>query len=117
MTRPLVLIVEDNLQLSEIYALTLSDLFETETILDGSHALARLAEVVPHLVILDINLPGASGKEILHAIRTDPRLEAVRVILATANPIQADELQDKADITLLKPISPAQLRGLAERLK
>jgi CheY-like chemotaxis protein len=117
MIKQLALIVEDDAQLSEIFTFTLSNLFETEAIMDGAQALKRLSEVVPHLVVLDINLPGASGKEILHSIRADARLEATRVILATANPIQAEELQDKADIVLLKPISPAQLRGFAERLK
>jgi hypothetical protein len=38
-------------------------------------------------------------------------------MLATADSRQADELQDKADIVLLKPISITQLRELANRLK
>ena len=117
MTKPLALIIEDDPQLSDIFTFSLSDSFEVEAIMDGSQALVRLSEVVPHLVVLDINLPGASGKEILHFIRADSRFDATRVILATANPIQANELQDKVDIVLLKPISPSQLRDFAERLK
>jgi two-component system response regulator AdeR len=117
MTKPLAFIVEDDPQLSEIFTFTLSDSFETEAITDGLQALARLAEVVPQLIVLDINLPGASGAQILHSIRADPRFDVTRVILATANPHQANELQDKADIVLLKPISVIQLRALAERLK
>ena len=117
MTKPLAFIVEDDPQLSEIFTFTLSASFETEAITDGAQALVRLADVVPHLIVLDINLPGASGKQILHSIRADSRFDATRVILATANPLQANELQDKVDIVLLKPISPAQLRDFAERLK
>jgi len=117
MTKPLVFIVEDDPQLSKIFTLTLSETFEAETITDGAQALVRLAEVVPHLVVLDINLPGASGAEILHFIRADSRFKSTRVMLATADSRQADELQDKADIVLLKPISIKQLRDLAERLK
>jgi hypothetical protein len=45
-----------------------------------------------------------------------PRFDATRVILATAIR-QADEIQDKADIVLLKPISINKLRELANRLK
>jgi CheY-like chemotaxis protein len=117
MTNPLAFIVEDDPQLSQIFLLTLSELFEVEAITDGAQALVRLADVVPALVILDINLPGVSGAKILHIIRADPRFDSTRVILATADSRQADELQDKADIVLLKPISITQLRDLANRLK
>jgi two-component system, cell cycle response regulator DivK len=117
MTKPLAFVVEDDPQLSRIFTITLSEAFETEAITDGTQAMMRLSEVVPHLVVLDINLPGVSGAKILHSIRADARLAATRVILATASPRQADELQDKADIVLLKPVSISQLRDFANRLK
>jgi two-component system response regulator AdeR len=117
MTKPLVFVVEDDPQLSRIFTITLSEQFEVEAITDGAQALTRLSETVPHLVVLDINLPGASGAQILHTIRADPRHNSTRVILATADSIQADELEDRADIVLLKPISTMQLRDLASRLK
>jgi two-component system response regulator MtrA len=117
MNKPLAFVVEDDPQLSQIFTLTLSESFETETITDGARALTRLSEVIPDLVVLDINLPGASGAEILHSIRTNSRYDSTRVILATANPHQAYDLQGKADIVLLKPISITQLRDLANRLK
>jgi two-component system response regulator AdeR len=117
MTKPIAFIVEDDPQLSQIFTLTLSELFETEAITDGTQALARLVDVVPKLIVLDINLPGVSGAQILHSIRADSRFDSTRVILATANPRQADELRDQADIVLLKPVSIAQLRDFAERMK
>ncbi len=117
MDKPLALVVEDDPQLSQIFTITLSQAFEVESIIDGALALTRLTEVVPHLVVLDINLPGANGAQILHFIRTEPRLKSTRVILATASARHADELQDKADIVLLKPVSISQLRDLADRLK
>jgi CheY-like chemotaxis protein len=117
MTDQLALVIEDDPQLSQVFTLTLNTMFDVETIMDGAEALVRLADVVPHLIVLDINLPGASGAQILNTIRSDTRLNSVRVILATADPHQANQLQDKADIVLLKPISPMQLRELAGRLK
>jgi CheY-like chemotaxis protein len=117
MTNPLALIVEDDPQLSQIFLLTLCELFEVEAVTDGAQALVRLSEVAPHLVVLDINLPGVSGSKILHFIRADSRFASTRVILATADARQANDLQDKADIVLLKPISIKQLRDLANRLK
>jgi len=116
MSRPLAFIVEDDPQLSRIFSLTLNEVYETESITDGAQALERLSKAAPQLVVLDINLPGVSGVEILHSIRADSRLESTRVILATADSRMADELREKADIVLLKPISIVQLRDLARRL-
>ena len=116
MAKPLAFVVEDDPHLSQIFMITISELFETEIVADGAQALARLSEVVPSLVILDINLPGASGMQVLHFIRKDARFSSTRVILATADDRKADELEDKADIVLLKPISITQLREFASRL-
>jgi CheY-like chemotaxis protein len=82
---------------------------------DGRTAVTRLADVVPALIVLDLHLPGISGGEILARIRADARLSKTRVILATADDRQADLINEQADIVLLKPISPTQLRELAKR--
>ena len=87
------------------------------TIEDGQTALARLAEVTPAVVVLDLNLPHVSGDEILHQIRADERLAETRVMLATANAMLAETLRGESDLVLLKPISPDQLRDLASRLR
>ena len=117
MSKPLALVIEDDPLQNQIFALALKDSFEIETFADGSHAIARLAEVTPKLVILDINLPGASGAQVLDVIRKEKRFHATRVILATANSQEAEFLRDKSDIVLLKPISPIQLREFAERMR
>jgi DNA-binding response OmpR family regulator len=117
MTNPIAFIIEDDPQLSHIFTLTMSEYFEAEAITDGALALSRLSKVTPHLIILDINLPGVGGGQILQTIRGDSRFDSTRVILATADARQANELQDKADIVLLKPISIRQLRDLAVRLR
>jgi DNA-binding response OmpR family regulator len=115
--RPFALIIEDNDKLSQIFSLTLQSEFEVEAVLDGQIAYKRLGEVIPDLVILDLHLPGISGRELLEYIRSDARLEKTRVILATADERQSEYLYDLADIVLLKPISPVQLRELAIRMK
>jgi CheY-like chemotaxis protein len=116
MTKPLALIIEDDPTLREIFELTLESDFETETIADGESAVTRLADVLPALVILDLHLPGLSGAEILARIRGDERLSKIKVILATADNQHANLIEGQADMVLLKPISPAQLRELARRL-
>ena len=117
MTKPLALIVEDDPQLSRIFSVTLKSEFTVETATDGNSALARLAQIVPDIIVLDLHLPGKSGADILAAIRADSRLVKSMVILATADARQAETLADQADIVLLKPVSPVQLRALASRLR
>ena len=115
--KPLALVIEDDPNLSQIFSMTLDEDFQTETYTDGDSGLQRLLEIVPRLIILDLNLPGASGHEILAHIRADERLKGVTVMLATADHRQADALQDQADFVLLKPVSPIQLRQIASRVK
>jgi DNA-binding response OmpR family regulator len=117
MTTPLALIIEDDEDLAEIFSLALQSAnFETEVVSDGQLALTRLAEIAPTLVVLDLNLPHLSGAEILSHIRADQRLDTTKVILATAQDRLAEELRAQANLTLLKPVSPEQLRLLALRL-
>ncbi|GAB4446593.1 MAG: hypothetical protein Kow0031_29240 [Anaerolineae bacterium] len=114
----LALVIEDDPRQTEIFAQALRMAgFNTETIADGQSALRRLAEVTPALVLLDLQLPGASGETILTTIRADDRLTETRVILATANPHMADSLRAESDLILIKPISFIQLRDLATRLR
>jgi DNA-binding response OmpR family regulator len=116
MAKPFVFIIEDDHNLSRIFSIALQNDFETEIIADGSTALMRLAQMTPTLVILDLNLPGLAGKDILASIRADERLSKTPVILCTADERQAETLRDDADIVMLKPVSPSQLRQMASRL-
>jgi len=116
MAKPFVLIVEDDPKLNDIISITLQDDFEFEACKDGNSALERLKIIVPNIVVLDLNLPGTSGVDILKYIRLDERLARTRVILATADERQAETLTEEADIVLLKPVSPTQLKELALRI-
>ena len=116
MEKPLVLIVEDDPIQNQIFKIALRNDFDVETFLDGDSAAARLDEVIPTLVLLDLNLPGISGRKLLAKIRADQRIAGTRVILTTADDHQADTLRGEADLVLLKPISTGQLKELALRL-
>ena len=110
-----ILIVEDDPQLNQIFTLTLRADFETTSIADGSQALAYLQTNTPDAILLDLNLPGASGEKILGYIRSEKRLACARIILATADAAKAETCAEYADLVLLKPISPIQLRDLVLR--
>jgi DNA-binding response OmpR family regulator len=112
----LALVIEDDVEIARFFALVLKDVgFEVESLHNGRAAVTRLAEIVPRLVILDMNMPAVSGVEILNRIRSEARLEEIPVIVVTANPQMADHVYDLADLVLNKPISYDQLRDLARR--
>lgn len=117
MSKPLALIIEDDEDLSFIFSTALSQAnFEVEIIHDGGEALERLRAVVPDLVTLDLHLPEVAGKQLLHFIRGDKRLEQTLVIITTADSLMAQTLNNQADMVLLKPVSFDQLRDLSEKV-
>jgi DNA-binding response OmpR family regulator len=117
MGKPQALIIEDHEDSSIIFANALQEAgFECEIIRAGDKALAWLAETTPAVVILDLELPRVSGVEILRQIRADARLAKTHVIITTAFPDMAVDLEEKADLVLIKPVSYSQLRDLAKRV-
>lgn len=114
--KPLALVIEDDLHLNDIISLSLAGQFQIEAFREGDAAFNRLDEVAPQLVVLDIHLPKVSGNEILKKIRSDARFDSTKVILTTADAVEAAALDAQADIVLLKPVSPNQLRELAARI-
>ena len=84
---------------------------------DGKIAIELLSQTVPDIIVLDLHLPGASGREIWQVISTDGRLDETRVIIATADHRSAEDFRDLADLILLKPISFKQLRALSARFR
>lgn len=117
MSKQFALIIEDEEDLATIFSEALRAAgFETELIYDGATAQQRLKEVVPRVVVLDLNLPYVDGNQLLTQIRGDERLNNTRVLVATADSGMADMLDAEADLILLKPISFVQLRIMAERL-
>lgn len=79
---------------------------------DGVEAWALIQEHRPALVLLDVRMPGRTGLDLLHAIKSDPKLAATKVILLTASAQESEisaGLAAGADSYLTKPFSPADL--------
>ncbi len=117
MKRRFALIIEDSEDIADFLTIALKMTgFETEIVADGERALARLAQIVPDVVILDLHLPRVMGGEVLSAIRADPRLAHTQVMIVTADARMAQDLEDQADLVLIKPVGLEQIRVLAARL-
>lgn len=50
----------------------------------------RSAEVLPDLIVLDLNMPKMDGNEVLSAIKSDPTLRYIPVIMLTTSHSEAD---------------------------
>ena len=86
---------------------------------DGREVLARMREVRPDVVLLDIMLPYVDGWQVCEAIRADPELGDTPVVLLTARTQSADLEHGQrvgADAYVTKPFDPAEVLGWIERL-
>lgn len=116
MNTPRVLVVEDDARTARFFAAAADRLgFEAQVARTGDEAIVYLAETVPDLILLDLRLPGISGWEILPQIRADPRLAGTPVIVVTMYPHLLGDLQEQADLVLVKPITYAHLREAIQR--
>ena len=110
-----ILVVDDdraNVELlSEILA---KEGHSIQSATDGETALHRIKAWKPQLMLLDVNLPGISGIELIPKIRAASVEDYVAIILVTANP-DIDEsllgLESGADDYITKPFRPQQLIG------
>jgi CheY-like chemotaxis protein len=70
---------------------------------EGEHADAPL----PHIILLDLNLPGKSGSEILQEIKSEPGLRRIPVIVLTTSTAQRDIdacYDEYANCYIVKPL-------------
>ncbi|HEV2027996.1 MAG TPA: response regulator [Candidatus Dormibacteraeota bacterium] len=95
-----------------VHATIESDDFVVMEASNGAEAWALIQQHKPGLVLLDVQMPGRSGLEVLRLIKADPSLKATRVILLTSKAQETDVevgLMAGADFYLTKPFSPLDL--------
>jgi CheY-like chemotaxis protein len=95
-----------------VHATIESDEYRVVEAADGTEAWALVQKLRPSLVLLDVQMPGQSGLEVLKLIKDDPTLASTRVILLTAKAQETDiesGLIAGADFYLTKPFSPLDL--------
>lgn len=109
-----VLVVDDDVDVRRLAVLSLSKIggYEVESVESGAACLASLAESVPDVVVLDVNMPDMDGPATLMAIRDAATTHALPVVFLTAGVVEADmhRLESLPVTGLLhKPFDPLQL--------
>lgn len=116
-----ILMVEDQPDIRKLIRMTLEfESYEVHEAVDGASGLAAVARTSPHLVLLDVMMPGdIDGLEVCRRIKGDPALRHIQVVLVTAKGLATDVEAGRAagaDEYLFKPFSPLELIDTIERL-
>jgi DNA-binding response OmpR family regulator len=113
-----ILLVDDHPDIRRLVRLTLGNAFNINEAEDGDSGLAMAREFKPDLMVLDVMMPGSlSGLDVLDALKADPQLQQIHVILVTAKGQEFDReegLRRGAVDYFVKPFSPLKL---ATRIK
>jgi PAS domain S-box-containing protein len=116
---PLVLVVEDNPDMSRFVVEGLAEHYRVARALDGTRGLQLALELRPDLVISDIMLPGMGGDALLRALRSHSELDHTLVVLASARADDALRLRllaEGAHDYITKPFSLEELRIRVDNL-
>lgn len=88
----MILIVDDNPINLKLARLLLSgEGYEVRTALDAEQALGLLGEFQPHLILMDIQLPGMDGLELTRRLKADPKTQTIAIVALTAYAMKGDE--------------------------
>ncbi|MBU1224921.1 MAG: Hpt domain-containing protein [Gammaproteobacteria bacterium] len=119
---PMVLVVDDSLTVRKITTRLLTrEGFRVDSAKDGVDALERMHDLVPDVVLLDVEMPRMDGFELARVMRSDARLKSVPIIMITSR--TADKHRNHAmeigvNVYLGKPYQEQQLlEAIAEQLQ
>ena len=120
MAKARILVVDDDPMILELLVTRL-DLagYQVASARDGHEALKRIADVQPHCMILDVNMPRLDGFGVLSHLKSTGRILNLPVMVLTAR-YQASDVQEAirlgAKDFLAKPFKDNQLFMRVERL-
>ena len=113
MSQPKIVVVEDDLDIAQLLALTMKKAgFEVVVTENGYDGLSLIRQHMPDLVVLDLMIPGIDGFEVCKELKRDPKTGAVPILILTARGEEIDRiigLELGADDYVVKPFSPREL--------
>lgn len=110
-------VLDDDPDVSGLLALLLEDLgFEVEVLREAARAVARVREAPPHVMLVDVELPGLSGNAAVYQLRAHGYAGRIITLSATATEeARAAALAAGADFYLTKPINLEQFVRVLQR--
>ena len=115
-----IVVADDDVDIRELVEFKLSTLgHDVVAVSDGQAAIDACQAQRPDLAVLDVMMPGVSGLDAVRAIRADPSLAGLPVILLTARAQESDVetgFDSGADDYVTKPFSPRELASRVQAL-
>jgi len=91
--KPVILVVDDDVPILTLMRTVLREFgFEPRVASTGAEALAAVQEETPDLILLDKNMPGMSGSEVVRALRDEAGLKKVPILILSGEPVAPDEI-------------------------
>ena len=120
MDNPHVLIIEDDSSVCELLFSCLSKAgYRVSIAQSGEAGLSQIEEDPPEAMVLDLNLPGMNGLDVCRAMRRDPWMSRIPVLMLTGQAEEDDVvagLEVGADDYMTKPFSPKLLTARVKSL-
>jgi CheY-like chemotaxis protein len=103
--KPVILVVDDDAPILLLMRSLLREFgFEPVTAASGELAIEAVRRDSPALVLVDRNMPGMSGDDVVRALRAEPRNGRLPILILSGEPLSAADLRDlDADGAVLKP--------------
>ncbi len=123
MAKKNILVVEDEEDILELVSYNLvREGYTVGGVHTGEEALIAVNRELPDLIVLDLMLPGLDGLEVCRQVKSNPRSQAVPIVMLTAKSEESDivaGLELGAEDYITKPFSPrvflARVRAVLRR--
>jgi len=108
-----ILLIDDDKELLAAIELKLTkEGFKVETASDGEAGIKKIRMKIPDLLVLDVNMPGISGMDVIKTLRAENRTSDVPIIMLTARDDEVDRVlgfEFGADDYVTKPCNTREL--------
>jgi two-component system phosphate regulon response regulator PhoB len=115
--KPTILVVDDDAPILALMRNVLREFgFDAVTAISGEQALVAARSRRPSLVLVDKNMPGMRGEEVVRALRAEPGLSHLPVLILSGEPMSSAEIRSiQADGAVTKPFDIMALIGEIRR--
>jgi CheY-like chemotaxis protein len=114
---PHLLLVDDSEAVLAFQRAALSGHYAISTAMNGREALAKVPQIDPAAILLDLSMPEMDGDEVLAHLMDDPNHRRIPVIIISSEKLRAEAcLRNGARAFLPKPIRAQELLPLVERV-
>jgi DNA-binding response OmpR family regulator len=114
-----LLIIEDEEHIADAERMILENDFDVHVVHDGLEGLKRALDLKPHVIVLDIMLPGMNGFDVCRKLREHKHMDATKIVMVTAKDQDKDEIMGMdigADDYIMKPFEADELMHVVNQV-